>query len=125
MLAELFGQADLDIRRHFRNGWGLIVRQLDSNFEVNEWSFALHLQVFTANVVVSCVGNLNVPRTPAFEGMDEYQGEAFHTAEWKSDFDPTGRTVAVIGTGASAVQIVPSIAEQVPFGREPKTQQQA
>ena len=43
---------------------------------------------------------------------DEYMGHAFHTAEWKEDFDPIGKKIAIIGTGASAVQAIPSLAKQ-------------
>ena len=65
------------------------------------------------NAVIPCLGQLNIPRVPQFEGMDKYKGEAFHSSEWKKDYDPTGRKVAIIGTGASAVQIVPTIAPKV------------
>ena len=65
------------------------------------------------NVIVPCLGQLNVPKVPQFDGMDRYQGEAFHSADWRKDYDATGRTVAVIGTGASAVQIVPTLAPKV------------
>ena len=43
---------------------------------------------------------------------NEFMGETFHTAEWKTDFDPTGKKIAIIGTGASAVQAIPSLAKQ-------------
>ena len=59
------------------------------------------------------MGQLHVPREPEFEGRDVYQGQAFHSAQWRKDYDPTGETVAVIGTGASSVQIVPAIAPKV------------
>lgn len=69
--------------------------------------------MFTANVIANGAGVLHVPATPDFKGKDSFKGEAFHSAEWQKGYDPTGRTVAVIGTGASAVQIVPTIAPQV------------
>ena len=65
------------------------------------------------NVIIPCLGQLNVPKVPQFDGRDRYQGEAFHSADWRKDYDATGRTVAVIGTGASAVQIVPTLAPKV------------
>ena len=64
------------------------------------------------NVVISAVGGLHVPNIPKFEGQDQFKGEAFHSAQWKKGYDPTGRTVAVIGTGASAVQVIPNIADK-------------
>jgi len=66
-----------------------------------------------ARVVVSCVGGLVDPAIPDIKGIQSFGGELFHTARWNHDYDLTGRRVAVIGTGASAVQVVPSIAPQV------------
>ena len=43
---------------------------------------------------------------------NDFMGETFHTAEWKTDFDPIGKKIAIIGTGASAVQAIPSLAKQ-------------
>jgi cation diffusion facilitator CzcD-associated flavoprotein CzcO len=68
---------------------------------------------FEARVVVAGVGGLVDPATPDIKGLHSFAGEIFHTARWKHDYDLTGRTVAVIGTGASAVQVVPAIAPQV------------
>jgi cation diffusion facilitator CzcD-associated flavoprotein CzcO len=65
-----------------------------------------------ARVLVSGMGALHVPRLPDIEGRERFQGPAFHTAEWDSTVDLTGRNVAMIGTGASGVQIVPRIAPQ-------------
>ena len=58
-------------------------------------------------------GALHSPVVPDFRGKDSFKGDAFHSAEWKKDYDPTGRTVVVIGTGATSVQIVPNIASKV------------
>ncbi len=66
-----------------------------------------------ARVVVSGVGGLVDPVTPDIKGLQSFGGEIFHTARWNHEYDLTGRSVAVIGTGASAVQVVPSIAPQV------------
>jgi cation diffusion facilitator CzcD-associated flavoprotein CzcO len=68
---------------------------------------------FTARVVVSAVGALHVPKTPAFPGLDAFAGPAFHSAHWRHDVDLAGKRVAVIGTGASAIQIIPEIAPRV------------
>ena len=54
-----------------------------------------------------------MPSTPDFKGKDSFKGETFHSAEWKRGFDPKGRRIAVIGTGATSVQIVPNIASEV------------
>lgn len=66
---------------------------------------------YTGNILVSCCGGLHVPKMPTFPGMDKFKGEAFHTALWKADFETKGKRVAVIGTGASAVQAVPNLVE--------------
>ena len=63
-----------------------------------------------ANVVISCVGQLNRPSIPAIPGLATFQGPAFHSSRWDHDVDITGKRIAVIGTGASSMQIVPSIA---------------
>jgi 4-hydroxyacetophenone monooxygenase len=66
-----------------------------------------------ANAVVTAVGQLNRPRYPDIEGVETFEGPAFHSAEWRHDVDLTGKRVAVIGTGASAFQFVPEIAPRV------------
>lgn len=68
---------------------------------------------FTARVVVSAVGALHVPAVPDLPGLDRFAGAKFHSARWRHDVDLTGRRVAVIGTGASAVQFIPEIAPHV------------
>lgn len=70
-------------------------------------------EVVTARVVISGVGGLVDPAYPKIPGLDEFTGAKFHTARWNHDYDLTGKRVAVIGTGASAIQVVPSIAPLV------------
>lgn len=70
-------------------------------------------QTFKARVVVSCAGGLVNPATPDIKGLQSFTGEIFHTARWNHDYDLSGRRIAVIGTGASAVQVVPNIAREV------------
>jgi cation diffusion facilitator CzcD-associated flavoprotein CzcO len=67
----------------------------------------------TADVVVSGTGGLSEPSIPSLPGLEDFQGAAFHSAEWDHDFDLEGKRVAVIGTGASAIQFVPRIQPQV------------
>jgi cation diffusion facilitator CzcD-associated flavoprotein CzcO len=68
---------------------------------------------FTARVVLAGVGGLVDPSHPDIEGMKAFEGDMFHTARWNHDVDLTDKRVALIGTGASAVQVVPSIAATV------------
>jgi len=65
-----------------------------------------------ANAVVSAVGQLNRPNIPAIPGAERFTGPAFHSARWDHTVDLTGKRVAVIGTGASAAQLIPPVAEQ-------------
>jgi cation diffusion facilitator CzcD-associated flavoprotein CzcO len=67
----------------------------------------------TAQFVVIGVGPMTVPKIPDLKGIESFSGAAFHSARWDHSVDLTGKKVAVIGTGASAVQFVPAIAEQV------------
>jgi cation diffusion facilitator CzcD-associated flavoprotein CzcO len=65
-----------------------------------------------ARAVVSAMGPLHRPAYPEVEGLDEFRGKTFHSAEWDHDYDLAGKRVAVIGTGASAIQFVPQIAKK-------------
>ncbi|HWV56978.1 MAG TPA: NAD(P)/FAD-dependent oxidoreductase [Longimicrobiales bacterium] len=60
-------------------------------------------------VVVSCLGFLDDPKYPQWPGLEEFEGEIFHTANWPEDLDLSGRRVAVVGVGSTAVQVVPAI----------------
>jgi cation diffusion facilitator CzcD-associated flavoprotein CzcO len=70
-------------------------------------------ELITARALVAGVGALHVPQVPAIPGLPTFEGTAFHSARWRHDVDLTGRTVAVVGTGASAVQFIPKIASSV------------
>ena len=63
----------------------------------------------TSTTLVLGAGGLSEPRLPDIDGIDGFQGELFHSARWDHDVDLAGKRVAVIGTGASAIQIVPEI----------------
>ncbi len=65
----------------------------------------------TAGAVVSAVGQLNRPLMPDIEGVDSFAGEQFHSSAWRHDIDWQDLRVAVIGTGASALQFIPHLAE--------------
>jgi cation diffusion facilitator CzcD-associated flavoprotein CzcO len=65
-----------------------------------------------AHVVIAACGQLSVPAVPDLPGVAEFAGAAFHSAQWRHDVDLPGRRVAVIGTGASAVQFVPYLARE-------------
>ena len=71
---------------------------------------------FEADVLVSATGALSDPAIPPLPGLDRFEGTVFHSARWHHDHDLTGERVAVVGTGASAIQFVPEIQ---PRGRAP------
>ena len=81
--------------------------------DANVWRVSTSLGALTADVLVTASGGLSEPKMPDIDGIDSFQGEIFHSARWNHDYDLTGKRVAVVGTGASAIQIVPEIAEQV------------
>lgn len=70
-------------------------------------------ETLTADIVISAVGQLNQPAYPSIPGADRFKGALFHSARWNHDVDLTGKSVAVIGTGASAIQFVPQIVPKV------------
>ena len=63
----------------------------------------------TSRAVVSAVGQLNRPAIPRIDGMEQFQGQVMHSAQWNDDVVLEGKRIAVIGTGASAIQFVPKI----------------
>ncbi|MGH3736337.1 MAG: flavin-containing monooxygenase [Micromonosporaceae bacterium] len=69
-------------------------------------------QRHTADVLVPACGQLTRPAYPRISGIEDFTGTVFHSAEWDHTHDLTGKRVAVVGNGASAVQLVPPVAEQ-------------
>jgi 4-hydroxyacetophenone monooxygenase len=70
-------------------------------------------ETIMANALVSCIGQFGLPQIPSIDGLESFRGQKFHTTEWPEDLDLMGKRLAIIGTGASAMQIVPSIAAEV------------
>ncbi|MEV7039975.1 NAD(P)/FAD-dependent oxidoreductase [Amycolatopsis sp. NPDC051061] len=68
---------------------------------------------FVAQFLVSGVGGLHIPQVPELPGIGKFQGQTWHSAQWNHEYDLRGKKVAVVGTGASAVQFVPKIAPDV------------
>src|SRR3954464_394704 len=81
-------------------------------WEDGGWTIATSGGPLRARVVVAGMGPLAEPKLPAIEGLDEFEGETFHSARWNHDYDLRGKRVAAIGTGASAIQFVPEIQKQ-------------
>jgi cation diffusion facilitator CzcD-associated flavoprotein CzcO len=68
--------------------------------------------IVKARTFISGAGQLNRPILPMIDGINDFKGPSFHSARWRHDVDLTGKRVAVIGNGASAVQFIPVVAEQ-------------
>ncbi len=75
------------------------------------------------NIVISAVGFLNRPNLPDWPGLETFEGRSFHTQDWDHALDPTGRAIAVVGTGSTAIGLVPELAKTAGhlyvFQREP------
>ncbi|WP_328589101.1 flavin-containing monooxygenase [Actinomadura logoneensis] len=74
------------------------------------WRVSTSDGTVSARVLVSACGQLNRPVLPEIEGRDSFAGPAFHSSRWQDGVDLAGKRVAVLGTGASAIQIVPELA---------------
>ncbi len=120
--ADAFG-----LREHIR--FSTEVRSAKWSEADRRWTVVVRVRAdgrdeeIVANAVISAVGQLNRPMYPDIVGRDSFAGPAFHSARWDHSVDLTGKRVAVIGTGASAVQFIPEIApsvgELVVFQRTP------
>jgi cation diffusion facilitator CzcD-associated flavoprotein CzcO len=100
------------LRRHLRLNTG--IRKAEFDEEAGLWTLETSAgDSVQARAVVSGVGGLTEPNFPDIEGLERFQGKTIHTARWDHDYDLTGKRVAVIGTGCSAIQVIPSIADQV------------
>ncbi len=77
------------------------------------WAVETSRGALTADVLVTATGALSTPAVPKVPGAELFRGRMFHSAEWDHGCDLTGRKVAVIGTGASAIQFVPEIVDRV------------
>ena len=77
------------------------------------WELDTDRGAITADIVVAAIGGLSEPAIPELPGIESFEGTAFHSAGWRHDHDLTGERVAVIGTGASAIQFVPEIQPRV------------
>jgi cation diffusion facilitator CzcD-associated flavoprotein CzcO len=81
--------------------------------ERQHWTLETSRGRHSARVLVAASGLLSEPCVPDLPGLERFRGTSFHTARWDHDHDLTGERVAVFGTGASAIQVVPSIRERV------------
>ena len=103
---------DFDLRCHLM--LGTCVRGVRWNSEAAHWEVELAGdepdRAVVADVVVSAVGLFGAARYPEIDGLGDFAGDVMHTAQWDATLDLAGKRVAVIGTGASGVQVVPELA---------------
>ena len=104
--ARRFGVLD-----HIR--FGTTVEAAEWDEDEQRWHVRTDTGELTADVLVSAAGGLSEPKTPDVPGLARFTGKVFHSAAWDHDHDLTGERVAVVGTGASAIQIVPAIQPKV------------
>ena len=104
--AERFG-----LLPHVR--FGHEVKKAAWNDEEGRWDLDTTAGPLTARVLIGGQGGLSEPRIPAIPGREDFEGPSFHSAQWDHSVDLRGKRVAVLGTGASAIQIVPSIQPEV------------
>ncbi|WP_328320397.1 NAD(P)/FAD-dependent oxidoreductase [Kribbella sp. NBC_00382] len=97
------------VRPHIRFGHAVE----SAHWQGDHWLIHTNQGDFTADVLLSGMGPLAEPSVPQLPGIEQFEGEVFHSAQWNHDLDLSGRKVAVIGTGASAIQFVPAIQPDV------------
>ncbi len=105
-VTDVFG-----LRPHIR--FDSEVKRMTWNGERLCWDIETSSGELSADLVVSATGPLSDPKIPDVPGLDSFPGEVFHSARWDHDLDLRGKRVAMVGTGASAIQIVPSIQPEV------------
>ena len=86
---------------------------LDASWDGTNWKVKTSAGDYSARVLIAGAGPLHEPIVPDLPGLDSFEGKAFHSARWDHDHDLTGKKVAVVGTGSSAIQFVPRIQPKV------------
>jgi len=99
------------LRPHIR--FNSEVKMMTWDAERLRWDIETTGGSYSADLVVSATGPLSDPKIPDIPGLDSFPGKVFHSARWDHDYDLRGKRVAMVGTGASAIQIVPAIQPDV------------
>lgn len=102
---------DFGIRPHVRLRTTLTEARW--NEDEGRWHIETDRGSLSARVLISAMGPLTEPKVPDLPGLDEFEGDTWHSARWNHDYDLEGKRVASIGTGASAIQYVPRIQPRV------------
>jgi cation diffusion facilitator CzcD-associated flavoprotein CzcO len=106
-----------DVARRYgvseRSRLGTEVQRASFDEARSRWTLQTRAGEHEADVLIAACGQLSVPKTPQIPGLDSFAGPSFHTARWRHDVDLAGKRVAVVGTGCTAIQVVPSIQPEV------------
>ena len=106
---------EFNIRPHIR--FNTEVKRVDWQAEAKNWRIEIDgpegKNALDAPILVSAVGQISVAKLPAIDGIEDFKGALFHSSRWPEGLDVKGKKVAIIGTGASSMQIAPSIADDV------------
>lgn len=78
-----------------------------------EWQVTTSKGTYRCQLLFAALGTLSEPAIPRLVGLEKFQGQVFHSANWPSDFNPVGKKIAVVGTGASACQFIPRLQPHV------------
>lgn len=110
-VAESFGLRDV-------TSFGTAVKRAIWNSSTSKWEVVVRAadgseQTHVADAVISAVGILNTPSVPSIKGIESFEGPVLHTAEWPDGFEVKGKRVALVGNGASGMQVAPAIAPNV------------
>jgi cation diffusion facilitator CzcD-associated flavoprotein CzcO len=109
-LRSLVGRFQL--QRHIR--FNVAMKSADWDEANRVWRVTTDTgEVICARFLLSAVGELHLPAHLSLPGLADFQGATFHSSKWRDDYDVRGKRIAVIGTGASAIQIVPQLAPNV------------
>ncbi|GAB08474.1 putative flavin-containing monooxygenase [Gordonia araii NBRC 100433] len=103
--------SEFQLDDHLRLGHDVVSREWDESAQ--HWRVGLaDGRTITAKYVISAIGAFVEPRVPDIAGLDDFTGKVIQTQAWDHDYDLTGKRVAVIGTGATSVQLVPELAQR-------------
>ncbi len=106
---------EYDVRKHLRLGTELTSSRWDES--KRRWISTLNSKdgedIFESTILVSAIGQLNDPSRAYFKGEEDFRGVILHSALWSEDIKLEGQRVAIVGTGATAMQLVPTIADSV------------
>lgn len=103
---------EYDLRRHIHFGVEMTGARWDE--DEHRWHVTTAGGTeYVGRYLVAGIGGLHIPRVPRLPGLEDFAGTVFHSARWDHEYSLAGKRVAVVGTGASAVQFVPRIAPEV------------